>query len=647
MYRCFEAFEPPEALSVDEWADRYRILSQEASAESGRWYTSRAEYLRGPMRAILDPKVETVVLMTSTQVGKSELILNAVGYLMDREPCGVMVVNPTLEIAESFSKDRVTPMVRDTKVLRDRLLTNKSKNSSNTIKHKVFKGGGHVTMAGANSPSSLASRPLRAVFCDEIDRYPASAGNEGPPVDLSIQRVENYWNKKIILASTPTIKGVSNIEKWFNLSSQNHFYVPCPKCEHFQTLKWSSVMWKGRRPETAKYVCENCEEHLHDGNLNSMLKRGEWRKHCESVVKIEGFFINSIYSPWVKLERLVQKWLDCGEDKEKRKTFINTSLAQTWEESYGETYDSNELYARRENYEKVPYGAYVLVGAVDVQKDRLEGTITAFGEHEESWGIKHFVIYGEHTDPYLWQRLDDVLFDEYSHESGMKMKVSQSVIDSGFFTNEVYKYCHQKRKEKKRVFPIKGLSTNSGKNIISPSSRNNTFKLPLFPVNTFVAKQSVYARLELSQPGPGYMHFPNSYGKSYFEQLTAEVLATRKSRGHDIPYWRKIKQRNEALDLAVYALAAIAIINPVWRKEAERFEQKLKDMGIVQIKEPLNDVIDLKPLKDIIEIKPPPAAKHKSTYIDEIVDLKPPKWMPSKKKEKSLKDVLDFKPPKA
>ncbi|MGO4917347.1 phage terminase large subunit family protein [Pseudogemmobacter sp. W21_MBD1_M6] len=254
---------PPPDLTISDWADQNRRLSSEASAEPGQWRTSRAEYQRGIMDAISDPSVETVVVMSSAQTGKTETQLCCVGYHIDQDPAPIMVVMPTERDAETWSKDRFSPMARDTPCLQDKIANPKSRDGNNKILHKRFPGG-HLTIVGANAPSGLASRPIRLLLCDEVDRYPFSAGAEGDPVNLARKRTVTFWNRKIVLVSTPTNKGASRIETAYQESDQRRFWVPCPECGTEQILTWPQVRWdKGEdgshKPDTARYHCVECD----------------------------------------------------------------------------------------------------------------------------------------------------------------------------------------------------------------------------------------------------------------------------------------------------------------------------------------------------------------------------------------------------
>ena len=306
--KALAVLKPPPDLTISDWADQHRRLSSEASAEPGQWRTSRAEYQRGIMDAISDPSAETVVIMSSSQIGKSESILNMVGYHIDHDPAPIMVVMPTERDAETWSKDRFSPMARDTPCLQGKIADPRSRDGNNKILHKRFPGG-HLTIVGANAPSGLASRPIRLLLCDEVDRYPFSAGAEGDPVNLAKKRTVTFWNRKIVLVSTPTNKGASRIEAAFEESDQRRYWVPCPACGAEQLLTWGQVKWDkdengGHRPETARYHCADCDAAWKDETRWAAISKGRWIADAP-FNGTAGFHLNEIYSPWVRLEALV------------------------------------------------------------------------------------------------------------------------------------------------------------------------------------------------------------------------------------------------------------------------------------------------------------------------------------------------------
>ncbi|DAB40795.1 MAG TPA: terminase [Sulfurovum sp. UBA12169] len=572
---CVRVVKPPKKLTVSEWADEYRQLSSEASSESGKWRTSRAEYQRGIMNAVSDPTVHTIVFMSSAQVGKTELLLNIIGYFVDQDPSPMLLLQPTLDMAQAFSKDRLAPMTRDTKVLTNKIKDSKAKDSGNTILHKTFSGG-HITMAGANSPASLASRPVRVVMCDEVDRYPASAGAEGDPVNLAIKRSTTFWNKKTILVSTPTVKDISRIEVAYEASDQRKYYVPCQECNEGQVLVWKNVVFNDQ-PDTAKYYCEKCGVGMDDTALWNAIKKGEWRA-TKPFNGVAGFWLNEIYSPWVTLKEMAKNFMEAKKSQYTLKTFINTSLGETWIEDQGKQIEDDNLLKNCEDYMAIPNEAVILTCGIDVQDDRLEGEIKAWGKGHESWGIKPFRIEGIPSQSQIWNDLDNIIDAIYIREDGVELRVSCTCIDSGgHFTDQVYNYC--KKREHKRVFAIKGSSV-IGKPLISRPSTSNKGKVKLFTLGTDTAKELIFSRLNLEEFGEGFMHFNKNYDEEYFKQLTSEKLVTTFSKGRPLRIWKPTRPRNEALDYTVYNLAALAILNPNYEKIQENLKPAQKDDAI-------------------------------------------------------------------
>lgn len=246
---------PPRNLTISQWADEERYLSSEFSAEPGKWITSRAEYGRGIMDAGSDPTIPEIVIMKAVQVGYSEILANTVGFFICEDPSPMMIIQPNIDMAEAWSKERLTPMIRDTPAIAARVTEAKSRDSGNTIRAKKYPGG-QLSIVGSNAPAGLASRPIRVVLGDEIDKYPVSAGVEGNPISLAIKRTQTFWNRKIILGSTPTVKGRSEVEARYLNSDQRRYFVPCPDCGHEQTLRWENVKWDKGRPESAMMMCE-------------------------------------------------------------------------------------------------------------------------------------------------------------------------------------------------------------------------------------------------------------------------------------------------------------------------------------------------------------------------------------------------------
>lgn len=552
------ALKPPPKLSVSAWADRYRQLSSESSAEAGKWSTSRAEYQRGMMDAVSDPNIETVVLMTAAQIGKTELINNVVGYHIHQDPAPMLVVQPTLEMAQTWSKDRLAPAVRDTPVLSAKIKDPRSRDSGNTTLHKVF-AGGHVTACGANSPSSLASRPCRLILCDEVDRYPLSAGTEGDPVSLAKKRSSTFWNRKIILVSTPTEKNHSRIEQAYQESDQRKYFVACPDCKEEQVLRWAGVEWEQDKPATAHYVCEHCGSCWDDAKRFRAIRYGKWKATADGDGKTAGFHLSGLYSPWTPLEDSVRDFLTSKRDPMRLKTWVNTFLGETWEDQ-GEQVDEHDLISRGEDWGKeLPDEVLLLTAGVDVQDDRLELEIVGWGRGEESWSIEYKTIYGDPSTAGLWMELDAVLQQKFVHPIHGEMILRSVCVDSGgHYTQQVYNYC--RARAGRRVFAIKGIG-GEGKPIVGRPSKNNIGKINLFPVGTDTTKELVYSRLKIETEGEGYCHFPSDRSEEYFRMLTAEKKVTKYFKGRPKREWVKIRTRNEALDCRVYATAALALLN--------------------------------------------------------------------------------------
>ena len=548
---------PPTKLTVSQWADRYRQLSSESSAEAGRWSTSRAEYQRGMMDAVSDPRLETVVLMTAAQVGKTELINNVVGFHIHQDPAPMLVVQPTLEMAQTWSKDRLAPAIRDTPVLAAKIKDPRSRDSGNTTLHKVF-AGGHVTACGANSPSSLASRPCRLILCDEVDRYPLSAGTEGDPVSLAKKRSTTFWNRKIILVSTPTEKSHSRIEQAYMESDQRKYFVSCPDCKEDQVLRWANVRWDEGKPATAEYMCDHCGSCWTDAARFRAIRYGKWKATADGDGKTAGFHLSGLYSPWTPLEEAVRDFLASKRDPMRLKTWVNTFLGETWEDQ-GEQVDEHDLMERAEDWGgELPEDVLLLTAGVDVQDDRLEVEIVGWGRGEESWSIDYKTLYGDPSTADLWMQLDDVLQTKHIHPIHGEMILRSTCVDSGgHYTQQVYNYC--RGRAGKRVFAVKGIG-GEGKPIAGKPTKNNIGRINLFPVGTDTAKELIYSRLKIQSPGEGYCHFPANRSPEYYMMLTAEKKVTKYFKGRPRREWIKLRTRNEALDCRVYATAALALM---------------------------------------------------------------------------------------
>lgn len=563
---------PPPKRTVSQWADEFRRLSSEASAEPGAWMTTRAEYQRGIMDAVSDPAVHTVVVMKSAQVGWTEIINNTVGYHIHQDPAPIMVVQPTIEMGEAWSKDRLAPMLRDSPALRGRVADARTRDSGNTLRHKTF-AGGHITIAGANSPASLASRPIRVILFDECDRYPPSAGAEGDPITLGRKRTATFWNRKTLLGSSPTIAGVSRIEAAFNASDQRRYFVPCWHCGEKQTLRWQQVRWTEGDPTTALYHCEACGAEWTDVQRWSAVRRGEWRA-SQPFAGVAGFHISELYSPWRRLAETAADFLEHKDRPEQLKAWINTALGETWQEK-GEAPDWARLYERREPLPRgvVPAGALVLTAGADNQVDRVEASVWAWGPGLESWLVDTAVFDGSPSEAAPWDGFAALMARHWPVEGGGTMQISRAGVDTGGSATAAV-YGHLRRLRDPRILPLKGTET-FGKSapVTGPTPVDVTeggrklkrgLKLWIVAVSTF--KSDLYKRLWLTRGDDGaipkgWVHLPEWLEPEQVKQLVAEQLVTVKDkRGFHRMEWRKLRDRNEQLDMAVYARAALAVM---------------------------------------------------------------------------------------
>jgi phage terminase large subunit GpA-like protein len=559
---------PDPDHTVSTWADAHRMLSQKASAEPGRWRTERTPYLAEIMDELspISP-AQRVVFMAGAQVGKSETGNNWLGYVIHHAPGPMLLVQPTVDTAKRFSKQRLAPMIDETQELRQRIAENKSRDAGNAMMAKEFPGG-VLIITGANSASGLRSMPIRYLFMDEVDAYPLDVDGEGDPIQLAEKRTTTFARRKVFMCSTPTIKDVSRIEREYNNSDQRRYFVPCPHCDHMQWLKWAQLKWTDDDPATASYCCEECGSLIEERHKGDMLARGQWRPTATGDGRTVGFHLSSLYSPlgWKSWSSIVEEFLQAKGDAPLLKTFVNTVLGETWEDDYAAKIGAGDLQARVEFYQPgtVPARALAVTAGVDVQDNRLAVGIYGWGRDEECWLVDHFEIHGDPAQPKVWQQLDEALLKPLPHELADPVKLSAVCIDSGgHFTSEVYAYARDRRQHS--ILAVKGQSQRGKPPIGKPSKvdinwRGRTVKAgaEVYPVGSDTIKSTLFARLKLNEPGPGYIHFHAEAGEEYFAQLTAEKQVTRYVKGFPVREWvKKSGARNEALDCKVYAYAAM------------------------------------------------------------------------------------------
>jgi phage terminase large subunit GpA-like protein len=560
--------QPDPELTVSTWADQFRMLSQKASAEPGKWRTDRTPYLREILDCLSPSSpVQRVVFMAGAQVGKSETGNNWLGFVIHHAPGPMLLVQPTVDTAKRFSKQRLAPMIEETPVLRDRIADNRSRDGGNTQMVKEFQGGALI-ITGANSAVGLRSMPVRYLFLDEVDGYPADVDGEGDPVQLAEKRTTTFARRKIYMCSTPTVKDVSRIEREFMGSDQRRYFVPCPHCDHMQPLLWKNLKWSNDDPTTAAYACEDCGALIEERHKHSMLPAGEWRATAPGDGRTAGFHLSSLYSPlgWKSWAAIVEEFLQAKRDPALLKTFVNTVLGETWEDDYSAKLGADELRSRAEFYEPgtMPARALIATAGVDVQDNRLAVVIRGWGRDEESWLVDHMEIYGDPSQSKVWDQLDEILQRPIPHEIAQPVKLSAVAIDSGgHFTHEVYNYARERRAM--GVFAIKGQSQRNKPVIAKPTKVDLNFRgrvtkrgAEVYPVGSDTAKSTIYARLKLNEPGAGFYHFHSEATQDYFDQLTAEKQITRYIKGFPVREWvKKSGARNEALDCEVYGYAAL------------------------------------------------------------------------------------------
>ncbi|MEM9302508.1 MAG: phage terminase large subunit family protein [Pseudomonadota bacterium] len=554
---------PPPDLTVSEWADAYRKLSSESSAEPGQWSTDRAPFQRGIMDALSDPAVNAVVCKKSAQVGWTEILLNVIGYFAHQDASPILCVQPTLEMGQAFSKDRVAPMVRDSEVLTGLFGAVGSKSGENTLLHKKFPGG-HLTIAGANSAAGLASRPIRVALFDEVDRYPPSAGTEGDPVALGIKRTRTFWNRKILMGSTPTLDGVSRIDREYQRSDQRKCFVPCPHCGEHSVLVFEDFDYtEAGTLDDPAWICKHCGGLAFEKDKAAMLRGHEWRATAE-FDGIAGFAISEFYSPWSTWSEIFKTYERVKDNHEELVTFTNTTLGETASGEIEEI-EPEGLASRAEIYEAlVPLGVVLLTAGIDVQQDRFEISVWGWAENGESWLIEHHQITADPSVEAEWTRLDQWLMTrKYEHASGSTLEIVAAAIDSGYLADDVYRYTA--KRFGRRFYAVKGYDGESRPTATEAKPRTKGPKPPkMFALGVDSIKAGFFSALGQEVPGPNAVHFPTGLPAEYFEQLTAEQRQIRYVRGFKRYVWKKVRARNEALDCRVYAYAALQILNPVW-----------------------------------------------------------------------------------
>lgn len=583
----FAGFAPPPATTIDTWAEAFRYLPTETSADAGMWRNAKTPWAVEVMRALSPSSpAREVVVMFSARTTKTEAINNTVGFYMDAVKCPIMVAQPIEADAEEWSKDHLDPMISHTPALSSLITPDKDRRKGNTILHKKYRGG-VVYVVGANSSKSFRRRTVRVLLCDELDAWPGTIDGEGDPYTLAKERTSTFpFSKKILAASTPTIKGSSRIEAAFLSGDQRYFHVPCPECGRYQRLVFSRLHYSADVVGTdgkpiADYECEACGILIPQYRRDGMVARGRWVPTFLGRA-VWSYQISQLYSPWVSWSDLAAAWLASEKDQLQRQVFVNTKLGETYDVAEGDTWDPDSLMRLRVSLDVLPARVVVLTASVDTQADRLVLQVDAWGPGEERWTLDRFDLVGDPTkdpsDPTsVWAELDQHLLTlSYPTERATSLRIRACGVDTGgHATAQAYKFCRARRS--RRVWAVKGDVGREGSKLWPQvPSRKNKGNLPLHMLGIFAGKESCMARLRASaaaigrgeRGGPGFWHFAarEALGVSYFDELTSEVCVVDTARarggratGERRRRWqlRRSDLRNEALDCSVYSYAVL------------------------------------------------------------------------------------------
>lgn len=580
LAKVLSAMKPPENITVAEWADKNRRLTSESSAEVGKWRTSRTPYMLEIMNCFTDPKVEHIVVVAPSQVGKSEMANNIVGYIIDQDPGPILFVQPTVDDAKRYSEMRIAPMIRETKCLKKRVADPKTRDGGNTKRQKTFPGG-FLVMAGSNVPHDLCSFPMRYVIGDERDRWAVSAGSEGDPWELAKARTRTFYNKKLVEVSTPTIKGKSAIEKAYNTGTMEKWVTKCRHCGEYSEVQFENIKFEYEAIEKGEdkifniksiyYVCPHCGSVSTETEVkNQPSKWTAEAPEAKELHKTRSFWLTAWISPWVTWKYIILQFLQAGTDSAKLQVVYNTLFGKLWE-ARGDMDSEEDIMERREEYDaELPNGVIVLTCGVDTQDDRLEYEVVGYGHFGESWGIKKGVIMGRPDSDTVWQQLDDVIEHKYAFLDGVTLKISLTFVDEGgHFTQEVRQRCLER--QVKNVFAIKGAAGSRDIPYTSPPKKQKIVlggkaigTVWVYEIGVDAGKQKIVDNLRVKSPGPNYCHFPkrDDYGKAFFKSYMSEHLIYNeklKSPWH----WEKIPghERNEAFDCRNYANAAFKALD--------------------------------------------------------------------------------------
>jgi phage terminase large subunit GpA-like protein len=552
LHQSLSVLKPPEALTVSEWADKHRVLDSKTSAEPGPWSTDRTPYLRAIMDCFCDHEVEEIIFGKGTQIGGTETLNNILGYIVDQDPSPTLIVYPTLELAKWTSTNRLQPMIDLCKSLKNKFIPDTSK-----ILELQFTSM-YLCLSGANSKASLATRPVRYILFDEIDKYPAFCGNEANPMALAIERARTYQNtKKIFKTSTPTYEGTGVLKEIENADRIFHPFVTCPHCGHEFVFNFDSLEWNNEletveaKVNSTVYKCEKCKGIISDAYKQQMINNVKWKTIKDNGKKRTAFWINCFYSPWLRFCEIVEKFLTSKEEPEKLMNFVNSWLAEGWKEIEVQI-DNNIVKKRQSEYERgiVPEDVQIITAGVDVQESCLFYTIRGWGSYITSWNIDHGVVA-------TFEEIEYIMNLPFYKNNGEMMQVNLCCMDSGDQTEFVYDFCIDNMEWCK---PVKGSSRPLATNYnISSIDRigSKAHGSSLYIVDTAKYKDMIIGRMQRDN-GQGSWMVHKDIDDEYCKQIISEEKIREKRGEGYIFKWQKRPgfKHNHFLDCEVYAALA-------------------------------------------------------------------------------------------
>lgn len=551
--------QPPEELLVSEWAGKYRILDFKTSAIPGPWRNDKTPYLKEIMDELINYETEEIIFCKCTQVGGSEAMLNMLGYVIQQDPSPIMVVYPTDKLGESTSENRIKPMIKSSPSL------NKLFHEFQSQKLELQFEGMYLTIAGSNSPSSLASKAIKYLFLDEVDKYPGASRKEADPISLAKERTKTFANRKIYMTSTPTFRTGAIWKALETADVEKHYFVPCPHCGEMIELKFKQIKWPAGgegitaadRADQAVYVCQECSSVITDQQKDKILRLGEWRivRENNSVRKKIGFWLSTLYSPFVRFSDIALEFLNSHEDSEKLQNFTNSWLAEPWEDTKLKMEEEMVMERRTELPEFiVPDWARLLTGGVDVQETCLYWTIRAWGNYITSQNIAH----GQATS---WNDVERMMNLAYEKQGGGSLVVSLCLIDSGYDTDSTYDFCVN---NSDWAVPVKGSSHVMDNHFkVSKVNKPNSkaYGMNLIIVDSGKYKDMIAARMH-KKNGDGAWMVYSTCDLEYAKQVTAEHKVNVKAGTRVVQKWQEKYSHaaNHYLDCEVYAFAAADIM---------------------------------------------------------------------------------------